>query len=141
MLWETSVFNEIDEMRRDMESLAEWDGIRRAPRAAYPCLNAYETRDEYVLVLLAPGLAKDKLDLKVDEYSLTVSGNRPLPAEETPERTYLRHERGHGSFEKIFRFPTKVNRGGVLARLESGILSVRVPKAEETKPKTIEIKT
>lgn len=141
MLWETSVFNEIDEMRRDMESMGDWDGIRRAPRAAYPSLNAYETRDEYVLTLFAPGLAKDKLDLKVDENSLTVSGNRPLPVEEGPDRTYLRHERGHGPFEKTFRFPSKVNRGGVQARLENGILSIRVPKAEETKPKTIEIKT
>lgn len=141
MLWETSVFNELDEMRRGMEALAEWDGVRRAPRAAYPCLNAYETRDEYVLAVFAPGLAKDKLDIRADEGSLTVSGNRPLPVEEGPDQVYLRHERGHGSFEKTFRFPSKVNRGGVEARLENGILSIRVPKAEETKPKTIEIRT
>lgn len=141
MLWDTLVFNELDEMRRDMEAMTEWGGLQMAAGAGFPGLNAYESKDEYVLALFAPGIAKDKLDIRMEENSITISGDRPLPAEEGPDRTYLRHERGHGAFEKTLRFPAKVNRGNIQARLENGILVIRAPKAEEAKPKTIEIRT
>lgn len=140
MLWDTLVFNELDEMRRDMEALADW-GLQPVTGAGFPGLNAYESKDEYVLAVMAPGIAKDKLDIRLGENSITISGNRPLPAEEGPDRSYLRHERGHGPFERTLRFPAMVNRGSIQARLENGILSIRVPKSEEAKPKTIEIKT
>lgn len=141
MLWDSLVFNELDEMRRDMDALADWSGLRMAAHSAFPALNAYESKDEYLLAVFAPGIAKNKLEVRMDENSITISGNRPLPVEEGPDRMYLRHERGHGPFERTLRFPAAVNRGGIQAQLENGILTIRVPKAEEAKPKTIEIKT
>jgi HSP20 family protein len=139
MLWDTLVSNGFDAMRRDMEALADWAGRIGDRAAGFPALNAYEDNDAYVLAAFVPGLSREALDIRVEEGMLTLRGDRSLPVEESDGRAYLRQERGHGAFEKTFRFPGKADRSRISAKLENGILIVRIPKAEESKPKSIEI--
>lgn len=140
MLWDTLLSNEFEEMRREMDVLADWNGLAAGHGLAFPPLNAYEGKDEYLLIAFVPGLAKEAIDIRVEEESITLKGGRALPVEETAERAYMRHERDHGDFEKTFRFPAKLERKGVTARLENGILVIRAPKAEDAKPRQIQIK-
>lgn len=139
MIWETMVFNEFEARHRDMAAISEYTGTDGSYRNSFPLLNAYENKDEFVLVALVPGLAKDNLDIRCEEGSLKLRGSRGLPVAEGPDRNYLRQERAHGEFEKFFRFPVKVVQAEISAKLENGVLVIRAPKADEAKPKQIAI--
>ncbi|MEO6098613.1 MAG: Hsp20/alpha crystallin family protein [Fibrobacteria bacterium] len=102
--------------------------------------NAYESKDEFIIAAIVPGIAKDAIDIRFDEGAVTLSGSRSMPNGEGPDRKFLRQERAHGEFEKIVRFPAQVNPAGITAKLDNGILVIRAPKAEAAKPKQIEIR-
>jgi HSP20 family protein len=138
MLWNTATFNDLDEMRKDMDALSEMLGYAGTYRSSFPRINAYEDKDGYTLAVDVPGIPRKDLDIRCEEGALTLIGSRGK-LEESHARRILRQEREAGSFEKIFRFPSKVDSGRISARLENGILLVKVPKAEEAKPRPIEI--
>ena len=140
MFWETHVFNEFDRMRGQMQSLlgiADGKGIFRP---AFPRVNVYESQDGYALALDLPGMSKDKVDVQFGDNTVTIAGDRTTPPRGGTARL-LRQERWEGGFQRIYRFPAKVNTGAAQAKLENGILLVRVPKAEEAKPKHIPIQS
>jgi HSP20 family protein len=138
MLWNTAIFNDLDDMRKDMDALSEMLGYTGAYQTSFPRINAYEDKDGYTLAVDVPGIPRKDLDMRCDEGTLTLFGSRGK-LEQSHARRVLRQEREAGSFEKIFRFPAKVDSARVSARLENGILLVKVPKAEEAKPKPIAI--
>jgi HSP20 family protein len=138
MLWDTLTFNDLEEMRRDLDAMF---GLEGAVATSFPLLNVYENRDEVLLVAQVPGIRKEDLEIRFEDGTVTLAGDREPPAEEAQTRRFLRHERGHGRFEKIFRFPAKVVTSDITAKLENGILVVRAPKAEEAKPQQITIQT
>lgn len=138
MLWDTMIFNELDEMRRNMDAMF---GLEGSAAASFPLLNAYENRDEVILVAQVPGIRKEDLELRFDDGTVTLVGGRESPVEEGPTRRFLREERAFGRFEKFFRFPAKVVTSEIKAKLENGMLVIRAPKAEDAKPKQIIIQT
>jgi HSP20 family protein len=138
VIWNASIYDDLDEMRKDMDALSEMLGYTGAYRSSFPRLNAYEDKDAYWLAAEVPGIPRPDLDVRCDGSTLTLAGRRPGAAR--GREGILRQERQAGGFEKVFRFPGKVEAGAVSARLENGILMVRVPKAEEAKPKPIEIR-
>lgn len=141
MLWDTLTFSDLDEMRRDVDAIGEMFLENGEYGTTFPLFNAYEDRESVTLIAVAPGLQKDKLDLRFEDGTLTLAGERPLPVEENAGWKFLRHEREHGRFEKTFRFPVKVEKAGISAKLENGYLVIRAPKLEEAKAKQIDIKT
>jgi HSP20 family protein len=138
MLWDSMIFNDLDEMRRDIDAMFGFDS---ALATSFPLLNVYENPDEIILVAQVPGIRKEDLEIRFEDGMVTLAGGRELSLEEGQNRRFLRQERIHGRFEKIFRFPVKVMTSDITAKLENGILVLRAPKAEEAKPKRITIQS
>jgi len=138
MLWDTMIFNELEEMRRNMDAMF---GLEGAIATSFPLLNVYENRDEVILVAQVPGIRKEDLELRFEDGAVTLIGGRESPKEMGESSRFLREERVHGRFEKFFRFPAKVVTSDIKAKLENGMLVIRAPKAEDAKPKQITIQT
>ena len=103
-----------------------------------PSIDVYDDKEEVVLKADLPGVKPDDVDVEIDENVLTVRGQRAADHETNPERFY-RIERPTGAFERSIALPQGVRSENVEAAFADGILTVRVPKAEEAKPKRIQI--
>ena len=103
-----------------------------------PSIDVYDDKEEVVLKADLPGVRPEDVDVEIDENVLTVRGHRAADHETDPERFY-RIERPTGSFERSIALPQGVRSDNVEAAFEDGILTVRVPKAEEAKPKRIRV--
>ena len=102
-----------------------------------PALDLYESGDHFVAVVELPGMRKDVIDISLHDGTLTVSGERKR--ESTNGETAQRTERYVGTFRRSITLPTRVDAGKVSATYENGILKVTLPKAEEAKPKQIQV--
>jgi HSP20 family protein len=103
-----------------------------------PPIDVYETAVRYVVTAEVPGLARDQIELAVQDNRLTIRGVRPAAGPETPTRHYHQIERGHGSFQRTFEFSEPVDHEGISADLRSGVLTVTLPKLATT-PRRIEV--
>ena len=104
-----------------------------------PAVTVYETKDEYVFWAELPGWTRDQISINFENQTLTLSGQRDLPQEEG--RQYHRVEGFYGQFTRSFTVPGIVDFGRVEAELKNGVLTIHLPKREEAKPRTIEVKT
>jgi HSP20 family protein len=104
----------------------------------YPPMNVWENNDQYIVACEVPGLDMGDLEVYVVGDQLTVSGNR---AETLPQEnvTLHRHERDAGHFSRAITLPGPVDSSKTEATLSDGVLTVRIPKAEEAKPKRITV--
>ena len=102
-----------------------------------PALDLYESADHFVAVVELPGMLKEDIDISLHDGTLTISGEREQESSngETAQRT----ERYVGSFRRSIALPTRVDSSKVTATYEDGILKVTLPKAEEAKPKQIQV--
>jgi len=138
----TSPFEELESMRRQMDLLTQGlsRGLWREPTSGvFPLMNVTEDKNSYHVRAELPGLKADELDISVTGDTLSISGERKLPIEEENAQ-YHRREREAGKFSRIISLPSQVNTGKVEARCADGILTVVLPKAEESKPKQIAVK-
>jgi HSP20 family protein len=103
-----------------------------------PPIDVYETEDRYVITAEVPGIAREQVELALQDNRLSLRGSRNGGVRESPARHYHQVERGHGSFLRTFEFADPVNQEGITADLRDGILTVTLPKAS-TPPRTIEI--
>ena len=104
-----------------------------------PRTDLSETEEAYLIHLDLPGLKKDDVEISVHDGTLSVSGERRH--EETEEgRTFVRVERSYGRFYRSFSLPQTINADGIEATFEDGVLTIHVPKAEELKPRRIDIR-
>jgi HSP20 family protein len=111
------------------ESLADW----------MPSLDAHEDKDKYTVSLEIPGMKKEDMHVSVHDGVLTVSGERKGETEKK-DGTMHRRERYFGKFSRSVSLPSAVSADKVNAIYKDGVLTVEIPKAEEAKPKTIEVK-
>ena len=93
--------------------------------------------DLYELKALLPGVDADDLDIQIVNEVVTISGLMKVEREEQAE--YLLTELPSGRFHRVVSLPTPLDASKVEAILENGILTLRIPKAEEARPKTIKI--
>ena len=102
-------------------------------------MDMYESKDELVLRAELPGFRKEDIDISLETEMLTVKAVKK--EEEMPEgaRPYL-DERYFGEYTRTLTLPFPVETEKILANFENGVLEVRLPKAEEAKPKHIEVK-
>ncbi len=114
---------------RSAESLSDWT----------PALDAHEDKDKYTVTLEVPGLKKDDIHVSVHDGVLTVSGERKNE-KSVKEGTVHRTERFYGKFSRSVSLPAAVSSDKVNAVYKDGVLTVEIPKAEEAKPKTVEVK-
>jgi HSP20 family protein len=103
-----------------------------------PRVDLSETEDAYHIHLDLPGVDKDDVDINLQDGTLTIRGERK---EETREEgtNAVRVERSFGQFFRSFTLPQTIKQDAIRATYDNGVLAVEVPKAEETKPRRIEI--
>ncbi|HEX6673782.1 MAG TPA: Hsp20/alpha crystallin family protein [Actinomycetes bacterium] len=115
-------------------------GGEQATRAWAPALDIAERNDAYVVTVEVPGVKPEQLEITLEDGVLTISGERRFE-EETKEAQYHRIERSYGAFRRSITLPTRVMSDAIDASFQDGVLTVVVPKAEEAKPKRIEVRT
>ena len=103
-----------------------------------PAVTVYETADEYVFEAELPGWAREQVSINFENHTLTIGGKRELPQEEG--RQYHRVEGFYGQFTRSFTVPGGVDFGRVEAEIRDGVLTIHLPKREDAKPRTIEVK-
>jgi len=134
---------ELERMRKEMDRLFEdlTEGIFREPRAGvYPLVNVTEGSDDYYVRAELPGIKAEDLDISVTGNSISIAGERKIPAEDEKAK-YHRREREAGKFSRIISLPAQVDTARVEASCVDGILTVVLPKSEAAKPKQIAVKT
>jgi HSP20 family protein len=126
-----------EEMNRLFDFFDQPLGLRSMPRGTFPAINVYDTENELVLTAEIPGVEAKDLDIQVLENSITLSGKRNGHQDNV---RYYRRERVSGSFTRTLTLSDKVDPDKVSAEYKNGILTVHMPKARESKPRSIKIK-
>ena len=133
-----SPWEDLHRMRQQLDELFDATQSQRVSAGVFPLINLTEDRDNYYVRAELPGVKADALDIQVTGNNLAISGERKIAAEEEGAR-YHRREREAGTFSRMIGLPGEVDTDKVEAKLENGILSIVVSKAEIAKPKQISI--
>lgn len=104
-----------------------------------PALDVEESEEGFTLHLEVPGVDPDAVEVSLEDNVLTVAGERSFYDERTSEN-FRRVERRFGRFHRSVRLPDRVAADHVEATYRDGILTIRVPKAEESRPRRITVK-
>ena len=112
----------------------------RTPQTSprFPAVNVWDDPERFYAEAELPGLKLEDLDITVVDDELTLSGTRV--DREGEGANFHRRERGVGEFRRTLRLPVDIEVNHVEANLKDGILRIALPKAEEAKPRKIEIK-
>jgi HSP20 family protein len=135
-------FSGLRVMQREMERLMSRAGIGEGQRIGggnFPPVNVFDAADELVVQCELAGIQREDVDLSITGETLVIRGNRKPCADEGEVR-YQRRERGCGEFSRTIVLPDPVEHNKVEATLDAGILSIRLPKSEASKPKQIPIR-
>ncbi len=103
-----------------------------------PPVDIYETKDKITLKAELPGFDEKQINLRFEDGVLTIEGERKFE-KESGDENYHRVERSYGKFVRSFAIPAGVQGDKIAASFSSGVLTVDLPKREETKPKQIRI--
>src|SRR6267154_3657953 len=103
-----------------------------------PAVDIYETTESIVLRADLPGLEQSEIELRIDDNTLTLKGERKPPANMRPEEAH-RSERPHGPFLRSFSLPGNVDQSGVYATHKNGVLEVTLPKKADSRGKAIRV--
>lgn len=103
-----------------------------------PPVDIYETKDKTILKAELPGFNENEIQLRFEDGTLSLEGERKFEKDEKNEN-YHRVERAYGKFVRTFTIPVNVDHEKIAASMQNGILTVELPKREETKPKAIKI--
>ncbi len=137
-------WREMRSLREAMDELLEESFVRpgqrqteRPERRWRLPLDVYTTPEEIVIVASLPGLTPEEVDVTIDGDRLTIRGELRPPLENVD---YLFQERAYGPFSRTLTLNVPVDTDQAEATFENGVLTLTVPKAEESKPKSIEVK-
>jgi HSP20 family protein len=133
-----------EQLRREISSLLEdFDpmGMRGAlfGTPAFPAVNLWDDGEHLYAEAEIPGVTEDNLEILVVGNELTIKGRRTMPEDEK-EVSYHRRERGTGEFTRSLTLPVDVETEKVEASLKDGILTLRLPKSVEARPRKIAVK-
>jgi len=137
-------FRDMSTLREKMNRLFEDAFTGRAEdkeivsSAWAPAVDIYENENELVLTAEIPGIDEKDIEIKIEDNTLTLKGERKFE-KETKEENYHRIERSYGSFFRAFTLPHSVDTDKVQAVHENGVLKITMPKRQELKPKTVHI--
>ena len=130
-------------LRDDLDTLLELPFLTGSGRQTQlfsgwtPALDLYQNNDNVVAIVELPGMRKEDIEISLQDGMLTIAGERN--AESGQENGAARTERFTGKFRRSITLPTRVDANKVNATYKDGILTVTLPKAEEAKPKQIQV--
>jgi HSP20 family protein len=124
-------------------TIVRWDPFRdfgfTTGNSWVPPVDIYQTGDqELVLKAELPDLSREEIDITVENFVLTLKGEKKL-ASEVKEEQFHHIERSYGSFSRSFSLPRTVDASKVSADYKNGVLTVRLPLREEAKPRQIKV--
>ena len=103
-----------------------------------PAVDIFETPNELVVKADLPDVDEKDIDIRVENNLLTIRGERKFE-KSVSEDNYLRVERTYGAFSRSFSLPTTVNAEAIHAEYKNGVLTVNLPKREESKPRQVKV--
>ena len=132
----TDPWNEMDRLRSEVNHVFEsYPGFSSR---TYPYINVWTNQEKMIVSTELPGYKRENISISIKGNELTIAGEREIP--ELKENDYChRQERIHGNFERTIQLPFVVNEKKVTANFKNGVLKITLPRAEEDKPKKIEI--
>ncbi len=127
---------------KDLVSLKEkeqsWEEVLDSEAVVAPFVDIYETENDFILVANMPGVTRDEVKLKMDEGSLSIFGK--VNFNELKNRKYILNENEVGNYFRKFRISNSVDETKIEARFDNGQLTLKLPKHDRIKPRTIEVK-
>ena len=136
--------NPLTKMHNEMDDLfgsffEDWDfPIARASR--WPILDIAENENEFIIKAEVPGCKAEDIDISVNNNRLTISGEKKQE-EKKEEKGYYHYERSFGSFRREISLGCDVDANKIDATYKDGILSIKLPKTEKTKPVKVKVKS
>jgi HSP20 family protein len=111
------------------------------PDSWTPPIDVYETGDRYVIAAELPGLARDQIELALEDSRLIIRGQRIDRTASSGDVIHFHQvERGHGAFSRTFEFGSKIDTEAVSADLTNGVLTITLPKAAHPPARKIEVR-
>ncbi|MCW9705857.1 Hsp20/alpha crystallin family protein [Fodinibius salsisoli] len=133
-----TIRREMDRFFDDMTPFSRKPGDGRKLALWAPETDMSETDDAYSITVDLPGVPKEDVEVSFQDKRLVISGERKSE-EEKKDEDYIRKERYVGKFVRSFTLPSAVKDDKIKASFKDGVLTVNVPKAETSKPKTVAI--
>jgi HSP20 family protein len=103
-----------------------------------PSVDIFETEKELVLTAEIPGIDEKDVEIKIEDNTLSLKGERKFE-KETKEENYHRIERSYGSFYRAFTLPNSIDPEKIQATHENGVLKITMPKRDELQPRKVKI--
>jgi HSP20 family protein len=130
-------------LEEDIMAIVRWDPFRdfglTTGNTWVPPVDIYQTGEhELVLKTELPEMTREDIDVTVENFVLTVKGEKKLGAD-VKEEQFHHIERRYGAFSRSFSLPRTVDAGKVSAEYKNGVLTVRLPLREEAKPRQIKV--
>lgn len=115
-----------------------WDEALEKESWVAPLIDIYETEDDFFLNAYMPGVKKEDVKIKLEDGNLVIMGR--IDYDETINKKYVLQETILGNYYRRFKISDSIDETKIDAKLDNGILNVKLPKHERVKPRTIEIK-
>jgi HSP20 family protein len=115
----------------------DWFGSRTSGTGAFPLVNVFNDGEDFVLVAELPGVKKEDLDIQVRGDTLRIQGKKAISYDDGA--SVHRRERAAGQFDRTLTLPAEVDAAKVAAEYRDGVLTLRLPRAESAKPRTVTI--
>lgn len=122
---------------QEKKELAEKEEKTTPARYYIPDTDIYETDDALTVVMEMPGVDKDNVEIGLEEDVLTIEGRIDFAKYESMQPVYTEYNVGH--YTRKFSVGSKIDQDNISAEIEDGVLTLHLPKAEESKPRRIRI--
>ena len=131
-------WRQMNDIQKEMNRL--FDVSSGQARTRYPAINLWTNADNVMVTAELPGYEKKDVDISLTGDLLRLHGSRKAP-ECKDDECFHRQERNYGLFDREIQLPFTINQEKVEAEFANGILKISLPRAEQDKPKKIEIQT
>jgi len=130
--------NRINRLLSDAFGGLDWQYRDSVSASWVPPVDIFEEKDAIRIVAEVPGVRPQDVKISLEGNVLTVHGQKQQQAEERTERVH-RYERTYGEFERTFSLPSSVDANKISASYEHGLLTIMLPKAEQARPREIQV--
>ncbi len=135
----TNPFDALLELQNALEQsrFSDWLGLSTTAYGAFPPVNIFQQGDDLVLIAELPGIKKEDMQITVKGDQVRIAGSKKVEYDE--KASLHRRERVEGDFDRTFTLPVQINADEVKAEYRDGLLALHLPRAEQDKPRAIEI--
>jgi len=127
-----------EQLQAELERMLDAAFGPAGPSRLYPPVNVFDAGEAYVVKAELPGVTPDTIHIDVEDDTLTLRGERTF-SEPSRDAAYHRRERGAGQFRRVVRIPGRLASDEAKAEYRDGVLTVRLPKAKEARPRRVQI--